>query len=43
MEETSVVVVINEDTEGRDVFEVLSLLSVAVSDAGHRLAASEHI
>jgi hypothetical protein len=43
VEETCVVVIVNEDTEGRDVTEVRCLLIVAGLDAAHILTIAENI
>jgi len=43
VEETCVVVIVNEDTEGRDVTEVRCLLIVAGFDATHILTIAENI
>ena len=43
VQESRVVVVVDEDTKGINILEVLLLLIVSILDAIHRLAASENV
>lgn len=43
VQESRVVMVVDEDTQGVNILEVLLFLIVSVFDAFHRLAASENV